>query len=456
MLMKAKIGDYGFDETLIKLLDRYAKQKRSISVDFRKLVTGLTFSVRATHFIHTYPAKLLPHIPYLFLNNSILSQPGSNVLDPFCGSGTVLLESLLAGRNAYGADSNPLARLLTKVKTTAVDIDGLKKSAKQLEMRIYDEPIKSPPNVVNIDYWFYPHVIKQLTAIKEAIDKTRNESFREFYQICFSNCVKKVSLADPRLSVPVRLRGDQYDRDHELREVTEKKLRILKRVNVRKEFLKVLSMNIKRLQSLIDNLPKNVSVLKIMDDARNINSALSSRGKCNSKIDLIVTSPPYAGAQKYIRSSSLNMGWLDMCDANELRYYEDLNIGREHYKKEEYSTKVITGMKRADDMLSKIYKKNPLRAHIAGQYLLEMRDAFSSAVAVLKPNGHIVLIAANNKVCGYDFKTQEYLCAIIESFGCTLILKLVDDIHSRGLMTKRNKTASVISREWVMVFQKNR
>jgi hypothetical protein len=30
----------------------------------------------------------------------------------------------------------------------------------------------------------------------------------------------------------------------------------------------------------------------------------------------------------------------------------------------------------------------------------------------------------------------------------------VDDIRSRGLMTKRNKTASVISREWVTVFRK--
>ena len=32
--------------------------------------------------------------------------------------------------------------------------------------------------------------------------------------------------------------------------------------------------------------------------------------------------------------------------------------------------------------------------------------------------------------------------------------KLIDDIQSYGLMTKRNKTADIISREWILVFKK--
>ena len=83
-----------------------------------------------------------------------------------------------------------------------------------------------------------------------------------------------------------------------------------------------------------------------------------------------------------------------------------------------------------------------------------MRDAFISTAKPLKKGGYIVLVAANNTVCGYDFKTQEYLRHIIESLGFETVLQLVDNIHSRGLMTKRNKTASIISCEWVMVFKK--
>lgn len=97
---------------------------------------------------------------------------------------------------------------------------------------------------------------------------------------------------------------------------------------------------------------------------------------------------------------------------------------------------------------------NPLRAHIAGNYLVEMRQAFAETLRVLKPNGYIVLVAANNQVCGYEFKTSQYLRTIAEQLGLSLKLCLIDDIRSRGLMTKRNKTASVITREWVMIFQK--
>ena len=45
------------------------------------------------------------------------------MLDPFCGSGTSLLEANLVGINALGADANPLARIISDVKTTKIDTD---------------------------------------------------------------------------------------------------------------------------------------------------------------------------------------------------------------------------------------------------------------------------------------------------------------------------------------------
>jgi len=74
---------------------------------------------------------------------------------------------------------------------------------------------------------------------------------------------------------------------------------------------------------------------------------------------------------------------------------------------------------------------------------------------VLKNQGYCVIVIGNNKVCGYDFKSSKYLKDIAESVGFSTKLVLIDDIHSRGLMTKRNKTASIINSEWILVLQKN-
>ena len=65
------------------------------------------------------------------------------------------------------------------------------------------------------------------------------------------------------------------------------------------------------------------------------------------------------------------------------------------------------------------------------------------------------MIIGNNTIAGYEFMTHEYLMKIAERIGFSIELILIDDIKSRGLMTKRNKTASIISREYIVVFKKD-
>lgn len=447
------------DQHLLGLMERYDKNGRAISVNFRKLVSWVPYGERATHMVHPYPAKLLVHIPHYFLSNNLLSQEGSSVLDPFSGSGTVLLEAALSGRHAYGADANPLGRLITRVKTTPIEPDKIVDALNRLKKRVNNIPTKSAPDVVNLEYWFYPKVITQLQCLLEAINKTRNDTIKDFFLISFSNCVRKVSLADPRLSVPVRLHADKYPSGHKFRELAKSRLKDLKCINVLDEFLKVVEGNIKRNRDLIRMLPSKPDVEIISSDARKLYSKTLVSHKCRGRlksnsIDLVLTSPPYAGAQKYIRSSSLSLGWLGLCSSTNLRSCESDNIGREHYHKCEYDSLLKTGISRADNALKRIREINPIRAHIAGKYINEMRDALRETHRVLSPGGHMVLVAANNQVCGLKFPTQVFLRTIAEELGFKTKLRLIDDIHSRGLMTKRNKTASMITREWVLLFQK--
>lgn len=86
----------------------FQKDGKPIPVKFRTLVPELKKPERYTHLIHSYPAKLLANIPYFFFATDTLCPFDGIVLDPFCGTGTVLLEAVLSGRTAWGADSNPL------------------------------------------------------------------------------------------------------------------------------------------------------------------------------------------------------------------------------------------------------------------------------------------------------------------------------------------------------------
>jgi SAM-dependent methyltransferase len=444
-------------EQFDRWLDRYARDEAPIGVNFRALVTELVSVDRATHLIHPYPAKLLAQIPYFFLRYTKLSRSGDRVLDPFCGSGTVLLESLLLGRRALGADANPLARLISRVKTSASDPAALRTAARRLLARVPATTDLEPPDVVNLAYWYTPSVVRQLNRIRVAVMRTRDPAARDFFAVTFSACARRVSLADPRLSVPVRLRPERYAPDHWLAARSRARLQELQRCDVLGVFAGLLEQNLRRLAALGAALPRNAKLdaVPISHDARRLLDD-EDKALADGAVQLVLTSPPYVGAQKYVRASSLSIGWLSLAGARGLRALEDRNIGREHFTAWTALAVPSTGVPAADRMLRDIRRENPLRAHIAATYLVEMREALRESSRVLAPGGHMVLVAANNTVCGREFRTQAYLRSIAEQLGLTTRLRLTDDIRSRGLMTRRNTTASIIGREWVHVYQKPR
>lgn len=74
-----------------------------------------------THTFYKYPARFSPEFARAAID--AFTQPGDVVLDPFMGSGTTLVEALIAGRHGIGTDINPLAHFLTEVKTTILTPD---------------------------------------------------------------------------------------------------------------------------------------------------------------------------------------------------------------------------------------------------------------------------------------------------------------------------------------------
>ena len=429
------------NKSLNGFLKEYNKSKQPAEINFRSLVDWIQPNSRSSHFIHSYPAKLLMHIPNYFLTTDLLSKEGDLIFDPFCGSGTVLLEANLNNRKAYGIDVNPIAVLISKVKTTNYNIDSLK--AKKIDLIKSYVDIGSIPDVINIDYWFTHRIKNDLSCILNSINLLEESIDKNFFKICLSICSRKLSYADPNVAVPVKLQSK-----------ISKNIDFNSRAKIHDDFiLKVNAFDFfsNVVDSTIDIIKRNEGINFLSEIVcEDIRQFIPDK----EQVDFIITSPPYAGAQKYIRATSLNLGWIELCKGSELNKLEKKTVGREHYATTDYNKIQETGIYEADILLREIYQINPLRAFIASNYLLEMRQSMYNATLKLKKNGYLVLIIGNNVVCGKEFNTQSYIEHILNEFGLKTRLKLFDTIKSRGLMTKRNKTASLITREWVILLQK--
>lgn len=439
-------NNMSYDELLNDLIRNYSLNNIAINISFRDIVCDIKNINRATHLIHPYPAKLLVHIPYFFLNNEYFGGKGLNVYDPFCGSGTVLLESLLSQKNAYGADTNPLARLIARVKTFRYDCERLAVEMEAIVVRINKNPQKEYPSVINIDYWYSEKNKKDLQCLYESIELVKDDVIKDFFLVCFSVIANRFSNCDPNISVPVRIKYKIGERYCVYNRRYEKVVRYICENDVVDVFCMVVSENIVRIERYNALAKDSVGIVKIFNDAR--------QNMMVNNIDLVLTSPPYVGAQKYIRSSSLSLGWLRMVDSENLKIINRLNIGRESFKKVDYDDLVLTGINSGDQIIKTVFHKSKVRAYMISCYLREMIDALSAIYGSMRSGAYLIMVVANNTVCGERFYVDQCFAEICRGMGMNIELVLLDEIRSRGLLTKRHKSAGVISNEVIMIMKK--
>jgi tRNA G10 N-methylase Trm11 len=440
---------------LEELRRKYQCEGRYVEVDFRQLVEWVRLGDQLTHQIHPYPAKLLPNIAHFFVRASILHRRSRIVLDPFCGSGTVALEASLAGYIPYVADANPLALLITKVKTTPYEPEELLLTAAKILARA--ARIRTAPEIpiVNHHLWYAPDRKKAIERLLRAVMETDDDAHRDFFRVCLSATARRLSLADPAISVPVRLKTRQIFGDKTNGKI-KTRLSWIENTCPIAEFSKVCLANIERVRACNDSFKSRLPAEGLGADARSLQKpGLGNAERLGSNsVPLVVTSPPYGSAQKYIRATSLSLNWLGLAGPSDLSRLEGESIGREHipmFRHVEISDQLPEKYER---LLRRVKKKNELRARITRQYLYEMKSALSEMARVTSKSGHVVLVVGNNQVCGESLRNDEYFVHVMQELGLKLEIGLIDHIKSRGLMTKRNKTASVISRETVLVFSK--
>ena len=152
---------------------------------------------RLTHGFHSYPARCTVHRG---AGAQALELDGATVLDPFCGSGTVLVEAEVRGLEALGIDLNPLAVRIARVKTDPLDRSlRTQLAALGSEVRAAsEERVQARDNVrANLPpselRWYEPHVLKEMAGLLVSIGEVENERLREALTLVFSSLVVKFS-----------------------------------------------------------------------------------------------------------------------------------------------------------------------------------------------------------------------------------------------------------------------
>jgi hypothetical protein len=278
---------------------------------------------RFTHYLFRFLAKFhtaaVRSLVYRYLKR------GDRILDPFCGSGTLLLEAQLAGRSAVGVDVDPVAAFIARVKCARVNPKHVEKAFKALSValnevrrpsREYDRLVHEDlapssvarfrqtlkiPTIPNIEHWFRIYVILDLARLRNSIvaGKYRPE-IRNFFLACFASIIRSASNADP---VPV----SGLEVTAHMRELDELGRRIdpfaLFEARVRREL-----NGLRELWSEAENA--NVSVHR--GDATRLSRILAPE-----LFDVCVTSPPYNNAVDYYRRHTLEMFWLGFVKTHE-------------------------------------------------------------------------------------------------------------------------------------------
>ena len=356
---------------------------------------------RLNHGVFRFPAKFHPPVVRELIER--FSRRADTILDPFCGSGTTIVEALVAGRGAVGTDVDPLSVLITRGKTQRYDIARLeelatKVTADLVRFREADERFWGDfsseidpaeyaaargefaaqiPDMPNIEHWFRRRVIIQLAAIKARIDRYQGATEHLFFQLCFGAIIRNSSNADP---VPVS--GLEVTRHMREREIGG---RVVDPYSLLTAMLRKTLEATRHFQA--ERAPR-VLARAAQADAR----YLSVRG--TGLVDCVITSPPYLTAVNYYRRHLLEMFWLGLTDTvaerlELMRRYLGRDSVAQHHIESGYGAH---GTEIARRWLTELPTTKPERARAFTHYCAGMSETFARLVEVTQASGPIIIV----------------------------------------------------------------
>ncbi len=330
--------------------------------------------------VHPFPARMAPGIA---LDVVAECEKPLHILDPMSGSGTVLAIAQANKHHAVGIDTDPLAVLISRVWTTAVNpvaligeaaavLDRARRTFIHLRTRDAYPSDSDEETRQFVRFWFDDYVRRQLTALADAIADVEDGKIRDALWCAFSRLIiTKRSGASLAMDL-------SHSRPH----------KVFKR-GPSKPFTKFMFAAERIAGGCVDDdLGDSVPPAHVHEgDARRL--PLS-----NSSVDLVLTSPPYLNAIDYMRCSKFSLVWMGYTVAD-IRRIRSASIGTTvgKYEDDDYTR----------DIISKVNLQPTLESReeaILTRYVDDMRQVVRETARVLTDGGQAVYVIGENTVRG--------------------------------------------------------
>ncbi|RZK27173.1 MAG: RNA methyltransferase [Flavobacterium sp.] len=368
--------------------DNLMKELISLDWDFSDSKT------ESLHSIHPYPAKFIPEIPRCLIQN--LPIPSNTIiLDPFCGSGVTLVESQRAGIESIGIDLNPIATLLSTVKTQELSPQFLEIALKVFsKCATYKKGVIIPP-IPNLDHWFKKSVQEGITILLTEINKIKDERIANALRFCVS-------------SIIVRVSNQESDTRYA---AVENHLE-------RNDVFSLFKLSAEKLWNA-----KMHNQLEVPSRIINKDSLQLTKADIGKKVGLVITSPPYPNAYEYWLYHKYRMWWLGF-DPLEVKESE---IGaRAHYFKKNHQT--------ADD------------------FIIQMEKLLRSLASLCAKGAFVCFVIGQSKIHGEIIENEKIIANAALKGGLTHIATIKRMIRSGR--KSFNLSHARIKEEFIVILQK--
>lgn len=416
---------------------------------------------KLTHYLFKYPAKFHPPVVTSLLER--FSRLGDYVFDPFCGSGTTLVECAVAGRNALGGDVDPLAVFVARCKThfynlphlrattcrMVEELEKMRRSPREYEELKFTDVEASlihevcareglwVPKIPNLHHWFRNYVIVDLARILAYIERSEvPNTHRMFFKLCFAAIIRNASNADPVPVSGLEVTSHMRRKDAAGRLVDPFAL-----------FFKAVKARIDATAEFQEHAAHRVKIASYQMDATR--AAL----KVRRKFDLVLTSPPYHNAVDYYRRHTLETYWLRFAaDQAERITFRNRYIGRSQVSARDVLVRsgYIRG-ERAREWHAMMKGESPQHADSFKHYIVSMQASLDQMREVTHREGRVVLVVGNSSWQGVELPTAE----LLEEASCAGFDKVEEFWYpiANRYMSYQRRNGADIAREFVLVLQ---
>lgn len=374
------------------------------------------------HALHPYVAAINPPLVKNLIQTYV--PKNENILDPFCGGGGVLLESVLQKRESAGGDVNPLSVILSKAKTTHIEQSRMQKAFFKIIETVKNA---SPDNKIEIhpqlEFWFKQESLPFLNALIRGVNEvTQNDDqLNNLFKAIFSATVRDVMLT--------------YRGEVRLRKLRETDL-IKFNPNVLQSFIKRYKIAYERIVTLSPNFFSDIAVR----DVKNLDFR-------DESFHSIICSPPYADDKNgvgYFQFSKNMLEWLGYTK-EEINNHKKMFLG---------ASKKINHLPKSESLemsLENVQLRSGAHYKEAVSFYYDYNLGLREMMRVARK--HIIIVIGNRVLSRTQFDNAQITVDFFNNLGVKLKHHYTRELRKKRIANLGGDGGG-IAKEHILVFEK--